>query len=1713
MKPQRNVVVTAQTPNVSWETGAQNKVASYTVKNESGLTDTYTLNCQPGTSVTCDSPSGTSQLLQSGQSATINTTVDLPLYVNSDQAGLKAQTKWTAITMLNVQPPPVAVTPNSSSQAVLGNTQATAEYTVDYQGTSSVFTAGVVCAGQVSGCSASPSSVTVGPGSPATVTVAFTSGTAPASGTIDLTMTGAGTSDVGRVNVSTIEGAVALANPNTDGETMRGDCLSVAAGPAEIQCGDLRLTVPMLPVATMSQARQLTFVYNSAFVKPRPIVAANVTAAASQANVTAKLKRGQTTVAEHTWAGTGFPVDKTVRIALSYDASGLNTGLDDLTLEVTLDPDQGLTTTTTLPVTVPIVNWKDSDAGEGWQHTANEKLVLGQGTTGNKIMWAGADGSTRIYDNIGTNLWAARRPSLPDTIQKFPTYYRRSPIGGGAVVYTVSGLLYSITDVFGKKTSITWGTVNGKNRVLNIKPPTKTGSITAYELQYNGATEPTVTQVKVRDHAGGMSRITTFGKDGDKVASITAPDGRSTSFTYETDGRVKTIASPRGDTSTVTYESSSTWFQAQKVTGVTTVNGALTATTAYTPFMSLGRTSPVEIDQAFAQVNGPRTDVSDVTKFWLTGWGAPWKIEDALGATTQIERTHTTFTEFVTGVLSPNGLRVTSDYDATTGELLKTTNEDTQAETLYQWDSNFHRVLRSTNAVGVATLRSLDPANGNVLSIRPVDAIGVQHDSMAVTFSYSPTYPGLMTSTDDAKGGRTTITYDGWGNRRSVQFPMGAGSGGYLTTTYKTQVGLDTLIIADIDTNRTQRTKIFYDVMDRDTLRVQTSNDASPDSLFVRTVYDAVGDRVRVERWSRPDPNGIGLIKTEWEYDGFGRVKKEIAFDSVGVEQPVVYTYDQAGNQTAVVTRNGHTITMQYDALNRLTQRVVPQVTTAQVATLNSSQDTVSVYPRYGDSNGALVIPQNTDTYVYDNVGNMIQADNEDAKVRRVYDLSGRLVTDSLLIRNYDRASSATHKYVNTYSYDSIGRRTTMGRPTGFDGVSTDVVSYGYNTVSGQLNLVTDGSMSFTWVHDQAGRPVKATIPGGIVDDRTYDSNGQLRKRIVAGGAAPGSGGFPGQQILDDTLKYDQQGRVLWVDDAGGLSTMTYNGMGAVLTSERLMDTLSFFHALAEPGSLPTSRETNVLDALGNTLTADRDGWSIQGGVFPSESSTYHYEPLTGRLLSRVPFIGGSADAYLYDDAGNRISQGWGNGSDTNGWTRSYYGADGKLRVIDRQGCKVIQLAGGALGCGLMAYNRLSVFEEYRYDALGRRILVRARNDATRCTGNMCPNYIQRTVWDGNQILLEIRRPGADTMSMAALDSTDRGIVSLGATEWICDPNVGVCNFEGNPPGEDDCANAAIMVEVPPGCVEVPLPQDFFPYGVTAYLHGGELDRPLSIRRLDHSTVNPGYIIQPLANWRGDFVTGAYATGAAADCMASSGSCIDMEWPGERIWNGYQNRDDQLTKFGPKHWMGSLVYSGADASGLLYRRNRYYDPVAGQFTQEDPIGLAGGLNLYGYANGDPVNLSDPFGLCASEIAGDTLETRVAHLSERCVDEGDEVEAGQLIGYSGNTGRSTGPHLHYEEVRVREGSPWGNDGIVRLDPLLLLATSGFTPLGGNAVSFYPRINSRFGRRTDPITGQSAGHGGVDVRVPVGTPVYAPFSGVVVRSGTSSSYGEVIYIRHR
>ena len=105
-------------------------------------------------------------------------------------------------------------------------------------------------------------------------------------------------------------------------------------------------------------------------------------------------------------------------------------------------------------------------------------------------------------------------------------------------------------------------------------------------------------------------------------------------------------------------------------------------------------------------------------------------------------------------------------------------------------------------------------------------------------------------------------------------------------------------------------------------------------------------------------------------------------------------------------------------------------------------------------------------------------------------------------------------------------------------------------------------------------------------------------------------------------------------------------------------------------------------------------------------------------------------------------------------------------------------------------------------------------------------------------------------------------------------------------------------------------------------------------------------------------LAGGQTTGPPLGSAAAS-RCALVPWP-----FGQSAYDQARGQVALPSWNGSLRRQARDATGFEFRRHRVYDPKTGRFTQEDPIGLAGGLNLYGYAGGDPVNFSDPFGLFA-----------------------------------------------------------------------------------------------------------------------------------------------------
>jgi RHS repeat-associated protein len=61
-------------------------------------------------------------------------------------------------------------------------------------------------------------------------------------------------------------------------------------------------------------------------------------------------------------------------------------------------------------------------------------------------------------------------------------------------------------------------------------------------------------------------------------------------------------------------------------------------------------------------------------------------------------------------------------------------------------------------------------------------------------------------------------------------------------------------------------------------------------------------------------------------------------------------------------------------------------------------------------------------------------------------------------------------------------------------------------------------------------------------------------------------------------------------------------------------------------------------------------------------------------------------------------------------------------------------------------------------------------------------------------------------------------------------------------------------------------------------------------------------------------------------------------------------------------------------SGLFYNRHRYYDPQMGRYITQDPIGLNGGINLYGYV-GNPNQWIDPLGLADAAPTVDVPDLR------------------------------------------------------------------------------------------------------------------------------------------
>lgn len=101
------------------------------------------------------------------------------------------------------------------------------------------------------------------------------------------------------------------------------------------------------------------------------------------------------------------------------------------------------------------------------------------------------------------------------------------------------------------------------------------------------------------------------------------------------------------------------------------------------------------------------------------------------------------------------------------------------------------------------------------------------------------------------------------------------------------------------------------------------------------------------------------------------------------------------------------------------------------------------------------------------------------------------------------------------------------------------------------------------------------------------------------------------------------------------------------------------------------------------------------------------------------------------------------------------------------------------------------------------------------------------------------------------------------------------------------------------------------------------------------------------------------------------------------------------------------------ASGFGYR----IDPIYHTVRMHEGMDFTApvGTEVYATGNGRVVDVGwrQGYGICIKIDHGFGYETFYAHLSEADVHAGMSVTRGQTIGKIGNTGKSTGPHLHYE----------------------------------------------------------------------------------------------------
>ncbi|WP_329392110.1 RHS repeat-associated core domain-containing protein [Streptomyces sp. NBC_01716] len=806
--------------------------------------------------------------------------------------------------------------------------------------------------------------------------------------------------------------------------------------------------------------------------------------------------------------------------------------------------------------------------------------------------------------------------------------------------------------------------------------------------------------------------------------------------------------------------------------------------------------------------------------------------------------------------------------------------------------------------------------------------------------------------------------------------------GRWITLSYDTQHRVTS---ATDNTGRT--TSYTYDAG-----RLETVKD--PAGKISRYTYDGTSNRIK----TATDARGITYMQNEFDADG--RVKKQTLTE--GAEYSFAYTQTGAGKITSAnVTQPGgsvrrvefdadgygikdteaygstlaretqyhrgpkHRIDAVTDPYNRRTELTYDANgyvtrTTELAGTAQARQSGTAVYNGPYDQPTSVSDPLgNTTTLGYDESGDLrTVTDPEGRETTLTYTSDGQIktVTDAS-----DAVTEYTYRHGELVSVKDAEGRTgaqfldAAGRPTVITDEAGSVTTLTYDALNqtrkitdplgqstsldfdenGNIKTLTDARQNSTsWVYDDADRTESVTDPLGAQALFGYDAAGRLTKATSRSG-------------LVATAEYDLLGRAknakYGVNAAGvAESTATY-AYDAVDLPKTVTDT----QAGTESFAYDAYDRLKTLNGPTGTVGYDYDGADRRKEMTAAgTTTTYGYD--TSSILTSV--TSGSQEVSFGLDAVGREK------------TANLPGGIARTTTLDKTGVvSGIDYTRGAAAVGDLTYTR---------DTQGLQ---------TGLTGS----------------LASVALPAAEN---GAVFGKDNRVTSLGGRSFTYDAD-GQLKSDGKRTYDWNARGQLSGVQSATGG-----PASQFSYDPLGIRSGKTLGDATQKYLTDGSN--------PLVEQDGSGAAKAtVATSGLDEYLTRTENGATQVYLTDALGSvvGLANADGTVATSYTYDPYGQPTTSGtastnpytftgreSDGTGLLYYRNRYYDPESGRFISQDPIGHAGGTNLYQYALSSPTTYTDPTGnspMLAGCVIGGLGEAGLDWLGQRL--SGRKVNWGQV----------------------------------------------------------------------------------------------------------------------